>query len=211
MWDYKAYRAYGDKYIVLKFIKIGLSIVITVLLQLQGVTINLGFEISLTVILFSVHFLLLKLRVKIELTGRERIRPLSILAYLIHATSYVSSFEYTRCQRSRTVQIKNIKLHIVTDIKVTINSLSVFGFRYLVGGRVTTILKKTMSKFSPDLWSYVLYTCMSYKGMYTYHTCMHKRACVYTLYLCMYIVCLYVNWVFMWTKSNVNVSYVWME
>ena len=145
MWDYKAYRAYGDKYIVLKFIKIGLSIVITVLLQLQGVTINLGFEISLTVILFSVHFLLLKLRVKIELTGRERIRPLSILAYLIHATSYVSSFEYTRCQRSRTVQIKNIKLHIVTDIKVTINSLSVFGFRYLVGGRVTTILKKTMS------------------------------------------------------------------
>ena len=44
------------------------------------------------------------------------------------------------------VQIKNIKLHIVTDIKVTINSLSVFGFRYLVGGRVTTILKKTMSE-----------------------------------------------------------------
>ena len=34
-----------------------------------------------------------------------------------------------------TLQIKNIKLHIVTDIKVTINSLSVFGFRYLVGGR----------------------------------------------------------------------------
>ena len=29
---------------------------------------------------------------------------------------------------------KNIKLHIVTDIKVTINSLSAFGFRYLVGG-----------------------------------------------------------------------------
>ena len=150
MWDYKAYRAYGDKYIVLKFIKIGLSIVITVILQLQGVTIDIGFEISLTVILFSVDFLL-KLRVNIELTGRERIRPFSILAYLIHATSYVSSFEYTRRQRSRNVQIKNIKLHIVTDIKVTINSLSVFGFRYLVGGRVTTILKKTMSKFSPDL------------------------------------------------------------
>ena len=109
------------------------------------------------------------------------------------------------------VQIKNIKLHIVTDIKVTINSLSVFGFRYLVGGRVTTMLKKTMSKFSPDLWSYVLCTCMSYKGMYTYHTCMHIRPCVYTLHLCMYIVCLYVNWVFMWTESNVNVSYVWME
>ena len=32
------------------------------------------------------------------------------------------------------VQIKNIKLHIVTDIKVTINSLSAFGFRHLVGG-----------------------------------------------------------------------------
>ena len=29
---------------------------------------------------------------------------------------------------------KNIKLHIVTDIKVTINSLSAFGFRYLGGG-----------------------------------------------------------------------------
>ena len=40
------------------------------------------------------------------------------------------------------LQIKNIKLHIVTDIKVTINSLSVFGFRYLVGGRVTTLLKE---------------------------------------------------------------------
>ena len=32
------------------------------------------------------------------------------------------------------LQIKNIKLHIVTDIKVTINSLSAFGFRYLGGG-----------------------------------------------------------------------------
>jgi len=31
---------------------------------------------------------------------------------------------------------KNIKLHIVTDIKVTINSLSAFGFRYLGGGWV---------------------------------------------------------------------------
>ena len=35
-----------------------------------------------------------------------------------------------------TLQIKNIKLHIVTDIKVTINSIfSIFGFRYLVGGQ----------------------------------------------------------------------------
>ena len=45
------------------------------------------------------------------------------------------------CDQSK-VQIKNIKLHIVTDIKVTINSLSVFGFRYLVGGRVTIIMKE---------------------------------------------------------------------
>ena len=45
-----------------------------------------------------------------------------------------------------TLQIKNIKLHIVTDIKVTINSLSVFGFRYLAGGRVifTTKEKQTV-------------------------------------------------------------------
>ena len=41
-----------------------------------------------------------------------------------------------------TLQIKNIKLHIVTDIKVTINSLSVFGVRYLVGGRVILLQKK---------------------------------------------------------------------
>ena len=40
------------------------------------------------------------------------------------------------------IQIKNIKLHIVTDIKVTINSLSLFGFRYLVGGRVILLQKK---------------------------------------------------------------------
>ena len=40
------------------------------------------------------------------------------------------------------LQIKNIKLHIVTDIKVTINSLSVFGFRYLVGGRAISITKE---------------------------------------------------------------------
>ena len=44
--------------------------------------------------------------------------------------------------RPGRVQIKNIKLHIVTDIKVTINSLTVFGFRYLVGGRVSCIVKK---------------------------------------------------------------------
>ena len=81
------------------------------------------------------------------------------------------------------------------DIKVTINSLSVFGFRYLVGGRVTTILKKTMSKFSPGLWSYVVHTCMSYKGMYTYHTCMHKtiHACIKEHVLCIYIIFMYVQ------------------
>ena len=43
-----------------------------------------------------------------------------------------------------TLQIKNIKLHIVTDIKVTINSLSIFGFRYLVGGRVIFTTKEKM-------------------------------------------------------------------
>ena len=49
------------------------------------------------------------------------------------------------------VQIKNIKLHIVTDIKVTINSLSVFGFRYLVGGRATIIVKEKLMTVSPTL------------------------------------------------------------
>ena len=66
------------------------------------------------------------------------------MAYLIYATSYILSFEYRRHQRLEAVQIKNIKLHIVTDIKVTINSLSVFGFRYLVGGRAIYVLKKTV-------------------------------------------------------------------
>ena len=55
------------------------------------------------------------------------------------------------------LQIKNIKLHIVTDIKVTINSLSVFGFRYLVGGRVTIIIKEKLMTVSPTL-SECLYT-----------------------------------------------------
>ena len=45
-----------------------------------------------------------------------------------------------------SVQIKNIKLHIVTDIKVTINSLSVFGFRYLVGGRATVLTNENVAK-----------------------------------------------------------------
>ena len=49
------------------------------------------------------------------------------------------------------VQIKNIKLHIVTDIKVTINSLSVFGFRHLVGGRVTIIMKEKLMTVSVAL------------------------------------------------------------
>ena len=49
------------------------------------------------------------------------------------------------------VQIKNIKLHIVTDIKVTFNSFSVFGFRYLVGGRVFHFTKKSHAKIQPIL------------------------------------------------------------
>ena len=54
-----------------------------------------------------------------------------------------------------TVQIKNIKLHIVTDIKVTINSLSVFGFRYLVGGRATILTNEKVVKVSPAVMVYV--------------------------------------------------------
>ena len=119
---------------------------------------------------FPVHFLL-KLRVKIEVTGRERIRPLSIMAYLIYATSYVLLFEYSRRQGLRTVQIKNIKLHIVTDIKVTINSLSVFGFRYLVGGRVNTILKKKCLVDHPRMCR--MRGCI--------HTYMPRGACLYTV------------------------------
>ena len=46
----------------------------------------------------------------------------------------------------KTLQIKNIKLHIVTDIKVTINSLSIFGFRFLVGGRVILLQKKNFCR-----------------------------------------------------------------
>ena len=42
--------------------------------------------------------------------------------------------EVRKCITKDILQIKNIKLHIVTDIKVTINSLSAFGFRYLGGG-----------------------------------------------------------------------------
>ena len=56
--------------------------------------IDLGFEISFTAQLFSVDFVL-KLRVKIELTGNERMRAWSILAYIIHTTSFVFPFEYT--------------------------------------------------------------------------------------------------------------------
>ena len=52
-----------------------------------------------------------------------------------------------------TLQIKNIKLHIVTDIKVTINSLSIFGFRYLVGGRVIFTTKEKM-RCVPFQWYY---------------------------------------------------------
>ena len=48
------------------------------------------------------------------------------------------------------LQIKNIKLHIVTDIKVTINSLSVFGFRYLVGGRAIYAMNETIISMFDD-------------------------------------------------------------
>ena len=62
--------------------------------------------------------------------------------------NYSSNINFDHKTSSRKVTDKNIKLHIVTDIKVTINSLSLFGFRYLVGGRVifTTKEKETVVK-----------------------------------------------------------------
>ena len=39
-------------------------------------------------------------------------------------------------QVNQVAKDKKFKIHIVTDIKVTINSIfSIFGFRYLVGGQ----------------------------------------------------------------------------
>ena len=73
-----------------------------------------------------------------------------------------------------SVQIKNIKLHIVTDIKVTINSLSVFGFRYLEGGRDTVQTNEKLVKVSPTVMQYVsdyfqcprkTYTALVYFGL----------------------------------------------
>ena len=100
------------------------------------------------------------------------------MAYLIYATSYVLLFEYSRRQGHRSVQIKNIKLHIVTDIKVTINSLSVFGFRYLVGGRVTIILNEIQTEHPAHCGPMNLIHMYCMRGCI--HTCMPKRACVYT-------------------------------
>ena len=51
-----------------------------------------------------------------------------------HTIRYLVSILKGRKCSTLDLQIKNIKLHIVTDIKVTINSLSAFGFRYLGGG-----------------------------------------------------------------------------
>ena len=51
-----------------------------------------------------------------------------------HTIRYLVSILKGRKCSTLNLQIKNIKLHIVTDIKVTINSLSAFGFRYLGGG-----------------------------------------------------------------------------
>ena len=50
----------------------------------------------------------------------------------IHATSFVCENECPSLGQFEKVQIKNIKLHIVTDIKVNINSL--FGFRISIFG-----------------------------------------------------------------------------
>ena len=52
----------------------------------------------------------------------------------------------------RKVQIKNIKLHIVTDIKVNFNSMLGFRISNLVGGKGTlTKQLKIFSPFSPSL------------------------------------------------------------
>ena len=58
------------------------------------------------------------------------------------------------------LQIKNIKLHIVTDIKVTINSLSVFGFRDLVGGRAIYAINETITSIFEDLDVDVFFSCI---------------------------------------------------
>ena len=90
---------------------------------------------------------------------------------------------------SVTLQIKNIKLHIVTDIKVTINSLSAFGFRYLVGGRVTTILKKTMPVIYTYVWSVYIYLLKCMTVICVSCTC---TLYMHTVRLCVHYVCFYV-------------------
>ena len=58
----------------------------------------------------------------------------------LHTTSFVYRNECPSLGQFEEVQIKNIKLHIVTDIKVNINSL--FGFRISIWLGVGTFLLK---------------------------------------------------------------------
>ena len=54
------------------------------------------------------------------------------------------------CARESTD--KKFKLHIVTEFKVIINSLSPFGFRYLGGGMGFTYKRKSCDVTKPSSW-----------------------------------------------------------
>ena len=76
------------------------------------------------------------------------------------STRFVKAITYASQLTLLNLQIKNIKLHIVTDIKVTINSLSVFGFRYLVGGRAIYAINETITSIFEDLDVDVFFSCI---------------------------------------------------
>ena len=73
---------------------------------------------------------------------------MSIISFLplnIYATSNVFLQLPGRIASSAEVQIKNIKLHIVTDIKVGINSMLVFRISLFGwGAGLTYLLKKIL-------------------------------------------------------------------
>ena len=61
---------------------------------------------------------------------------------ILYATIYHGVIPASWGHALYPVQKKISNLHIVTDIKVTINSLSFFGFRYLGGGTGYIIERK---------------------------------------------------------------------
>ena len=61
---------------------------------------------------------------------------------ILYATIYHGVIHASWGHALYTVQKKISNLHIVTDIKVTINSLSFFGFRNLGGGTGFNIERK---------------------------------------------------------------------